>query len=164
MSTRYFHAHETARLDQLDGLPLASFGQRALGFLIDLVLVVLLWIPIELMWDLLVSHTWNGRSGFHITFTFHDWRSLLVALLYYVLVNSLSNGRSVGKWVARTRIVSLTHQHVRLWQSVERTLGYGVSTAEGIGFLQYFFSLNRMCVHDRIAETIVVDVRKKSKR
>ena len=115
------------------------------------------------MWELFVSHAWNGRSGFHIAFTFHDWRSLFVALLYYVLVSSLSNGRSVGKWVARTRIVSLTHQHVGLWQSIERTLGYGVSTAEGIGFLQYFSSANRMCVHDRIAQTIVVDVRKKIK-
>jgi uncharacterized RDD family membrane protein YckC len=44
-----------------------------------------------------------------------------------------------------------------LWQSVERALGYGASFLEGgFGFVQYFFAPNRRTVHDRIAETIVV--------
>ena len=123
MAKRHFHAHETARVEELDGLPLAGFGQRALGFLIDLFLVILLWAPLELAWALLVSHEWNGRSNFHITFTFHEWRSLLVALLYYVLVNYFTNGKSVGKWIARTRLFSLTHERMGLWQCMERVLG-----------------------------------------
>ena len=45
-----------------------------------------------------------------------------------------------------------------LWQSLERALGYGASFLEGgFGFLQYFIHRNRQTVHDRIAETIVVD-------
>src|SRR5476649_2880819 len=36
---RHFHAHETARFDQLSGLPLASFRQRAWAMVIDLVIV-----------------------------------------------------------------------------------------------------------------------------
>ena len=164
MATRYFDSHETGRVEELDGLPLASFPQRAVGFIIDFVIVVVLWIPIELLWARFVSHEWDGQSHFNIMFSFHEWRSFLVALLYYVLVNYFSNGRSIGKWIARTRILSLTHEHMGLWQCVERLLGYGVSTAEGIGFLQYFFGVNRMCVHDRMAETIVVDARKKANR
>jgi uncharacterized RDD family membrane protein YckC len=36
-------------------------------------------------------------------------------------------------------------------------LGYGASALEaGFGFFQYFLQPNRACVHDRIAETIVV--------
>jgi hypothetical protein len=72
-----------------------------------------------------------------------------------------SNGEPLGKWVASTRVVSLKHEHTELWQCVERVLG--VATAEAIAFLQYFFSLNRMCVHDRMAETIVLDARHKAK-
>jgi uncharacterized RDD family membrane protein YckC len=80
-------------------------------------------------------------------------------------VNYFSNGKSVGKWIARTRVVSLTHQRLGLWQCVELVLGYGASMAEaGIGYIQYFFSPNRMCAHDRLAETIVVDDRKKTKQ
>jgi uncharacterized RDD family membrane protein YckC len=164
MTIRHYDAHESAREDELDGLPLAGFGQRALGFLIDLFLVVLLWVPLELMWARLVSHEWNGKSHYSITFSFHEWRGLLVALLYFALVNYFSNGKSLGKWIARTRVVSLKHEHLGLWQCVERVLGYGVATAEGIGFLNYFFSQNRMCVHDRMAETIVADARPKAKQ
>jgi uncharacterized RDD family membrane protein YckC len=164
MATRYFDSHETGRVEELDGLPLASFPQRAAGFIIDFVIVVVLWSPIELLWARFISHEWDGQSHFNIMFSFHEWRSFVVALLYYVLVNYFSNGRSIGKWIARTRVLSLTHEHMGLWQCVERLLGYGVSTAEGIGFLQYFFSVNRMCVHDRMAETIVVDARKRANR
>jgi len=163
MAKRHYHAHESARADELDGVPLAGFGQRALGFLIDLFVVVLLWIPLELMWARFVSHTWNGTSHYSITFSFHEWRGLLVALLYFALTNYFSNGTSLGKWIARTRVLSLKHEHLGLWQCVERVLGYGVATAEGIGFLQYFFSQNRTCVHDRMAETIVADAHPKTK-
>jgi hypothetical protein len=48
-----------------------------------------------------------------------------------------------------------------LWQSIERGLGYGAAVLElGLGFLQFFWDPNRMCAQDRLAETIVIDVRK----
>ena len=34
----------------------------------------------------------------------------------------------------------------------------------GLGFLQYFWDRNRQCAQDRLAETIVVDVRKRAVR
>jgi hypothetical protein len=44
---------------------------------------------------------------------------------------------------------------------MERALGYGASMLEGgFGFAQYFTNPNRCCVHDRIAETIVVSDKK----
>jgi len=163
MARRYFHAHETTRADELEGQPLARFGQRALGYWIDLILVAILWSPFELFWLRYVSHEWDGKADIQIKFDFHEWRNIVAALAYYVLVNYLTNGRSLGKWIARTRIVSLTHERLSLWQCAERVLGYAASTAEGgIGFIQYFFSPNRMCAHDRLAETIVVDLRKKA--
>jgi len=67
--------------------------------------------------------------------------------------------------IARTRAVSLTHSRMGLWQSFERALAYGASFLElGFGFVQFFMHRNRQTVHDRIAETIVVDVRKHNKR
>ena len=45
---------------------------------------------------------------------------------------------------------------------MERALGYGASMLEGgFGFAQYFTNPNRCCVHDRIAETIVVSDKKR---
>ena len=52
-------------------------------------------------------------------------------------------------------------ERITLWQSVERALGYGASALEGgFGFVQYFLYGNHCCVHDRIAETIVVKERR----
>jgi uncharacterized RDD family membrane protein YckC len=164
MARQYFHAHETARYDELEGLPLADFWQRALGFVIDFLVVILLWAPLELLWARYVSGEWDGVSKFHISFSYHEWRSLLVAMLYYVVANFVTNGMSLGKWIARTRVMSLVSGRLGLWQCVERVLGYGVSAGEVVGFVQFFWSANRMCVHDRIAETIVVDIRKTALR
>jgi uncharacterized RDD family membrane protein YckC len=66
-------------------------------------------------------------------------------------------GQTLGKRIFRIRVVSLVHPQLTLWQSIERALGYGASMlGGGFGFLQYFVHPNRCCVHDRIAETIVV--------
>jgi uncharacterized RDD family membrane protein YckC len=163
----YFHAHETKRMLALEGLRLAAFWQRALGFCIDLVILVTLWVPLELWWTRYVSHTWDGHTRPQLMFRFHlefsAWRELVVLVLYSVLVHYATNGRTVGKWVTRTRVISLVHERLGLWQSFERLLGYFVAIGEIIGFLQFFWSQNRMCVHDRIAETIVVDERRRSR-
>ena len=155
-SPTFFHAHETARADELDGQPLASFPRRAVGFAIDLLIVALLGKPIEYAWQNYVPHGWEQ----HTRIDLEHVRSLIVLVVYFSIAVYLGHGRTVGKWIANTRVVSLTHQRVTAWQSVERALGYGASFLEvGFGFLQYFINRNRQCVHDRIAETIVVDAR-----
>ena len=81
-------------------------------------------------------------------------------LLYWGLGNYIGNGQTPGKWLAKTRIVSLTGERMGLWQSFERALGYGAAILEGgLGFAQFFWDPNRMCAQDRLAETIVVDAR-----
>ena len=81
-------------------------------------------------------------------------------LLCWPAFHYFANGRTPGKWIARTRILSLTGERLGLWQSIERALGYGAAVLEGgLGFAQFFWDPNRMCAQDRLAETIVVDAR-----
>lgn len=156
MATRFFHAHETARMQHLEGVPLASFGRRLLGFLVDLLLAILLWAPAEIAWRRFVLH----QQTIEVKWDFHELGNLVFMVLYYGFATYLGNGQTPGKWVARTRAVSLTHERLSLWQAIERPLGYGAAVLEGgLGFLQFFWSTNRMCAQDRLAETIVVDVR-----
>ena len=71
-------------------------------------------------------------------------------------------GQTIGKKICHIRIVSLVHERIGLWHSLERALGYGASALEaGFGFFQYFIRPDRRTVHDRIAETIVIDERKR---
>ncbi len=178
MAWRYFHAHETAREEELEGLPLAGFGRRMLGYWIDLLLMLPLVVLIAWLWahygflaDVLHREwKWHGATvrigtGFSGASESNEWVFIVAGLFCIALINYLSNGKSVGKWITRTRIVSLKHERLGLWQCAERILGYGASIAEGgLGFIQYYWNPNRMCAHDRLAETIVVDERKKARR
>jgi uncharacterized RDD family membrane protein YckC len=94
----------------------------------------------------------------------HGWYNIAWVVAYFGLSTWLSQGRSPGKALLGIRVVSLSHERLSLWHSVERALGYGASMLEfGFGFLQYFIHPNKRTVHDRIADTIVVrQPRKKS--
>lgn len=157
-SRRHFEVHETARLRELKGLPLAKFWQRVLGYAIDVLLAVVLWAPAEISWRMFVLH----EQKIEVRWDFHEAGNLIFLVLYFGVSNYLGNGQTPGKWVARTRAMSLTSTRMGKWQSIERALGYGAAVLEcGLGFLQYFWSENRMCAQDRLAETAVIDVRKR---
>ena len=102
--------------------------------------------------------SWQHRKlDIHVEFDFHDPGNVLWLLLYFGLFVWLTNGLTPGKRLMRIRIVSLVHAKISCWQAMERALGYGASVLEGgFGFAQYFIHPNRCCVHDRIAETIVI--------
>jgi len=162
--TRHFHAHETARFDALSGVPLASFRQRAWAITIDMGIV-------------LVVRGVFGWHGHHsdedgpltvaklMVEGAHRVEDLLESVLYFAVALKLGNGLTPGKYFMKARVVSLTQDRMGWWQSTERALGYGASLLEGgFGFMQFFFYRNQQCVHDRIAETIVIDERPVAKR
>jgi uncharacterized RDD family membrane protein YckC len=158
---RGFQTHETARTEALNGMPLAAPWQRFAGFYIDLLFAVIIWGPLEFAWRLFVLH--ETKTNLNLVWDFHEAGNIVVMILYWGLFNYFGNGRTPGKWIARTRIVSLTSERLGLWQSFERALGYGAAMLEGgLGFVQLFWDRNRMCAQDRLAETIVVDIRRRA--
>ena len=157
---RVFQMHETDRLHALQGRPLATFLQRVCGYLVDVFFAVLIWGPVEFLWRRYVLH----QSQIDMKWDFHELGNVLVMLLYWASFNYFGNGRTLGKRVAGTQAVSLTGDRMGLWQSIERSLGYGAAILEGgLGFAQFFWDKNRMCAQDRLAETVVLDVRKRSR-
>lgn len=158
---RVFELHEAERLHALEGLPLATFPQRALGYFVDILVAIVVWAPPEFLWRHYLLH----EEHIEMRWDFHEAGNVIVMLLYWALFNYFANGRTPGKFVAHTQVMSLTGERMGLWQSVERALGYGAAILEGgLGFVQFFWDKNHMCAQDRLAETIVVDVRKSTKR
>jgi uncharacterized RDD family membrane protein YckC len=156
---RHYHAHGTARMQALEGVPLATFWQRLLGYAIDILLAIVVWAPLEAAWRYYALH----EDHIDLKWDFHEPGNLAIVLLYLGLANYFGNGQTPGKWVARIRALSLTGERMGLWQSAERALGYGAAILEaGLGFFQFFWDRNRMCAQDRLAETIVIDVRKRT--
>lgn len=160
--TRY-HGHESARMAELDGVPLASFLSRAVAFAIDMIIASTTFVvPLFLGALIAVKRGWI-QHNVHITFDpFHHehWESLIWFVVFVGASNYIGNGATIGKKIMKIRAVSLVHRRLSLWHSVERSLGYGASALEAFfGFLQFFIDPNRQTVHDRIAKTIVVTER-----
>ena len=165
---QYFSAHETKRLESLEGLRLASFRARGCAILLDLLIAAAL-TTLALFayfghgqYSIGVS---TGGSGSSISLKINGvelgWMQYVfefgIPVLYWGLLTYFFNGRTPGKWVAGIRVASTSHDRIRFWQSIERALGYSVSALElGLGFIQYFYSTNRQTSHDRLAETVVI--------
>ena len=152
-----FNPHETARLMELDGVKLAPFFRRAIAFYIDLIIAVPLAVAL-IMGYTYFTGGFKNNANLKFEFNFENWYSLVGLVLYFGLATYFGNGKTLGKKLLKIRVVSLTHSKMTFFQSIERSLGYGASFLEGgFGFIQFFINPNRRTVHDRIAETIVVD-------
>ena len=152
-----YNAHETDRMLQLHGAPLASFKSRAAAFVLDFALAFLMFASILSLTARLAKLLKIPVEDANLKFDFGHWYSILFLVAYFALSVYWTNGRSIGKWLFRIKVVSLVHDRMTLWQSIERALGYGASFLEfGFGFVQFFIDSNRRTVHDRIADTIVV--------
>lgn len=154
-----YNAHETERMHQVHGSPLASFKARAIAFVIDFFVAFVLFAAVFILGARLASSLGllKIETNVNLEFDLHHWYSILFVVLYFGLSTYFGNGKTFGKWVLGIRVVSLAHERMSLWHSFERALGYGASALEfGFGFIQYFIHPNRRTVHDRIAETIVV--------
>jgi len=159
-----FHPHELARVNALAGVRLASFKARAAAFAIDFMTVVSVYSPMYIATKsafLRMRGVAPKDINIHLDFGWHDIGSLVALVVYFGLLAYWWNGQTLGKRLFKIRVVSLVGERITLWQSVERALGYGASALEGgFGFVQYFIHGNHCCVHDRIAETIVVKERR----
>jgi uncharacterized RDD family membrane protein YckC len=158
---RGFRAHETHRMDELTGLPLASFRRRALAIGIDFLVLLMIKSPFAVLAWHAHRHGVKTEGPETIASLLKEGAEkvseLAESALYFAVAMKISNGQTIGKWVMKIRVVSLTQHRMGWWQSIERALGYGASLLEGgFGFFQYYLNRNRQTVHDRIAETIVL--------
>ena len=153
---------------------LAAFWQRYLAFFIDFVVIIILFVIVINGIDFVGPHlnTVNikGIEDIEVKAKGVSETGIIclkiglasIPIIYFALITYFTNGKTIGKWIMRIRIVSLYHHRISFWHCVERALGYAASTLEvGLGFLQIFWNPNRMCLHDRIAETIVIKEGKK---
>jgi uncharacterized RDD family membrane protein YckC len=177
--THYYDTSKIKHSNQLEGLELAGFTRRFFALLIDLfLLIIILYITgtildyfglidfglkIGISSDNTTNSLPNNKNGTYLNVP--EYLKIIfklsIPVIYFGLIIWVTNGFTFGKRIFRIRIVSTNHQHLTLWHSIERSLGYYASSLEfGFGFLQYFIDYNRRTVHDRIAETIVIKVKK----
>ena len=161
MKKSNYNGTESHRMQDLHGLPLASFKRRAGAFYIDLLIAALVFLPIIMYGVRLLQRFGLAKEHLDLEFDYEHWYSIIPLVVYFSVSIYYGNGKTIGKKLMGIRVVSVVHEKIGFWHSVERALGYGASFLEfGFGFLQYFIDPNRRTVHDRIAETIVIQDRK----
>ncbi len=156
-----YNGTESHRMQELHGLPLASFKSRAGAFIVDFLITAVVSVPILMFGAKLLQNFDLVKEDLHLEFDYEHWYSIIPLVAYFSLSIYFGNGKTLGKRLMGIRVVSVVHEKISFWHAVERALGYGASFLElGFGFLQYFIDSNRRTVHDRIAETIVIQDRK----
>ncbi|MBT8449101.1 MAG: RDD family protein [Gammaproteobacteria bacterium] len=106
-----------------------------------------------------------------------DWESNVEALaetfsysfgwaaIYFTLCLYLTNGQTLGKWLTRIQVRQLDGSTIGIWASFGRYGGYAASFVTGLsGFFQIYWDANRQGLHDKVANTVVVDLRKRHER
>jgi uncharacterized RDD family membrane protein YckC len=149
---------------------LATIKKRFAALLIDCIVLILMYFFIIILFSLFnmniseinVHGIFDVELGMNNThpyvITFLKFLFGLLPVLYFVISFYFFKGQTIGKYFLRIKVLSLYHEHLGLWHCIERSLGYFASVIEfGFGFIQAFWNPNRMTLHDKMAETIVIN-------
>lgn len=80
--------------------------------------------------------------------------------IYFISTIAFFQGQTLGKKLLNIRVIRLNNKPIGLFFAFERFGGYAAGFATGlIGFFQMFWDANRQAIHDKIAGTVVVDLR-----
>jgi uncharacterized RDD family membrane protein YckC len=154
-------------------LILATIKRRFFAFLIDCVIVVFIYFLVLAIFSLFKIDDWNinVKGIFEVEIETNKTNPTFIFLLkilfgflpviYFTSLFYFFKGQTAGKRILRIRVVSLYHKKLGLWHCFERSLGYFTSALEfGFGFIQAIWNPNRMALHDKIGDTIVINTPK----
>ena len=150
---------------------LATIKRRFVAFLLDWIVVILFYCCIILLFalfDMNISKI-NVTGIFEVEMEMDNTPSYVVTflkflfglwpILYFTTSFYFWKGQTIGKYFLRIKVLSLYHEQLGLWHCIERSLGYFASVLEfGFGFIQAYWNPNRMTLHDKIGETIVIEL------
>jgi uncharacterized RDD family membrane protein YckC len=156
---------------------LATISKRFVAFLIDWIVLLLIYCCIIILFavfNINISNI-NVHSIFDVEVEIENMHSSLITILkvffgllpvlYFTASFYFWKGQTIGKYFLRIRVLSLYHKHIGLWHCIERSLGYFASALEfGFGYIQALWNPNRMSLHDKIGETIVVQLPVKKRK
>lgn len=82
------------------------------------------------------------------------------AALYFSVFTAWFRGQTVGKMLLGLRVTKIDGKPITLWESFGRYGGYSAGLATGLlGFMQILWDPNRQAIHDKISETVVLNLR-----
>lgn len=133
----------------------ANLSKRILGGVIDvIVLIVFMFVYVKLFGAKIdTTNTYYIHGGL-------AWLMYLIMLLYFVVLEKIT-GKTIGKYIAKTRVVNQDGQLMSWWQSLARNLMRIID-----GFFFYAVAVIAIAssgknqrLGDMVAKTYVIDDR-----
>ena len=132
----------------------ATFWKRGAAYLLDNFIAMLLTYPAQFIIAVLLSMLGADKLQLPVSLLI----SVVVFLGYYVWPESSSWQATVGKRLFNLHVTDLNGQRLSFWRSLGRHAGKIVSSLLlCIGFLMCFWTPKRQCLHDMIANCLVID-------
>jgi len=151
-------------------ITIAPYSRRLLSFLVDGIIIGSIYVILELLSPFFGFQilSIDVKNFTHVVFESTNlgniakfiikWIIIAIPTLYFTLTTFFLDGQTFGKKIFKIQITSIYHKKISFWHCLERSLGYVASTLElGLGFIQAVWNNNRMTLHDKIAETIVIN-------
>ena len=132
----------------------ATFWKRGAAYLLDIFIVMLLTYPAQFIMTVLLSMLGADKLQYPVSLLI----SVVVFLGYYVWPESSSWQATVGKRLFNLHVTDLNGQRLSFWRSLGRHAAKIVSSLLlCIGFLMCFWTQKRQCLHDLMANCLVID-------
>ncbi len=125
---------------------IVGIGTRVLNFLVDTTIVFILAYIAYKVW---VFYVYYYNYPFYPIYYF----IAVVLFLYYTIFESI-RGRTPGKWLSVSRVVSKNGQRANLWQILTRSL-VRLTVIDC-----FFIPFLKKPLHDYLSNTIVIDADK----
>ena len=149
----------------------APIRRRAAAFLLEWIVLILVYFSIIQLcgcFDMNITNI-DIHSIFDAEMEMENTTSLILPLLkilsgllpifYFTLSFHRFKGQTIGKYLFRLRVFSLYHERLCWWHATERSPEYFASALEfGFGLIQAWWNPNRMTLHDKIGETIIIQL------
>ena len=147
----HYYATPVAATTLAEAPPYAGAAARFIAFWIDALIVT---IPFGIVFG------WDAITSMEIDGSIDDYLAIVAAWLYSALQESSSRMATVGQRAMNICVTDEHHQQITFLRATGRHLASWISGAIlGIGYLMYFFTGKKQCLHDKIAETLVVSGR-----
>lgn len=142
------------------GVAYASFTARLLALLIDSAILFVIGTVIGFIYSALVPPP-TSLPQFRQQTLIANLLGLAISTLYYVYFLTNRDGQTPGKAAMGIRIVKLDGQPLTAWDAILRNvIGYTISALIFlIGYLWVLIDDKRQGWHDKLARTVVVNVR-----
>lgn len=131
-------------------LKYASTGKRVIGALVDAVVLLIVW--------LVFVFAFGERTG--MKYSVNGWPAFFMFLIWlaYFIVLEAATGKTLGKMIAKTRVVDEKGKKISWVQSIARNLLRIIDAFFFylIGFIILVSSKNKQRIGDMAAKTFVV--------